>query len=329
MNLNNANPAMARRRASQLMTDRYGRPFTNFRVSVTHRCNLNCIYCHREGTDEKADSEMTPAEIKRLVGIAQSLGARNVKITGGEPLLRDDICEIVANVRQIPGIKEISITTNGVLLSDRAEALRKAGLNRVNIGIISLDPEVYSKVTGRGYVEEAKRGLDRAEKAGLTPIKINMVVLRSINDHQIWDTIEYVKGRNLTLQLIELERLGKISPGFYKHHYVDLHTVEEQLKKIAVDVEVRPLHNRKIYYLTGRGAKVELVRPFHNSAFCANCTRLRLTATGKLKPCLMRQDNNLDVISPLRDGASDGKLRQLFLKANDLREPYFRTAPSN
>ena len=312
-----------------MMVDRYGRQFTNFRVSVTNRCNLNCIYCHKEGVDEKAGQEMTPAEIKRLVEIAQSLGARNVKITGGEPLLRDDICEIVDSVRQVSGIKEISMTTNGVLLSDRAEALRKAGLKRVNIGIISLDPKVYREVTGRDYVEEAKRCLGYAEKAGLTPTKINMVVLRSINDRQIWDTVEYIKGRNLTLQLIELERSGKISPDFYEHHYVDLQTVEEQLKRMAVDEKVRQLHNRKIYYLNGTGAKVELVRPFHNSAFCDNCTRLRLTATGKLKPCLMRQDNHLDAISLLRDGASDEALRQLFLKANGLREPYFRVASSN
>jgi cyclic pyranopterin phosphate synthase len=272
---------------------------------------------------------MSPDEIRRLVEIAQSLGARTVKITGGEPLLRDDICQIVSGIRQVSGIKEISLTTNGALLSDRAKDLREAGLNRVNIGIISLDPTVYRKVTGRDYVEEAKKGLDRAEKAGLTPIKINMVVLRSINDHQVWDTIEYIKGRNLTLQLIELENTGKLSPDFYSRHFVDLHTVEEQLMSVAVDVAVRSLHNRKIYYLNGNGARVELVRPFHNSAFCANCTRLRLTATGKLKPCLMRQDNHLDALTLLREGASDERLRQLFREVNNMREPYFRGVTSN
>jgi len=306
-----------------MTVDRFGRPLTNFRISVTQTCNLNCIYCHREGTNEKAACQMTPEEIEKIVEVATLLGMRKVKITGGEPLLRDDICDIISKIKGLSGVEEVSMTTNGVLLANYADKLKEAGLNRVNVGLASLTPETYQKITGVHCVEDVKKALDEAEGVGLTPVKINMVILRSINDGQVWDAVDYVTNRNIVLQLIELEKIG-LAESFYERHYVDLHSIEEQLKKRAQRIEVRGLHNRMVYHLSGSKARVEFVRPFHESGFCMNCTRLRLTADGMLKSCLMRSDNHLDIISYVRNYASKDELRRVFMKAVTLREPYFR-----
>ncbi|MEM3737652.1 MAG: GTP 3',8-cyclase MoaA [Candidatus Bathyarchaeia archaeon] len=304
------------------MIDRFGRPVTSLRVSVTKRCNLKCIYCHREGEVRGVDREMSPAEVKQIVEIAAYFGIRRVKITGGEPLLRSDICELVSSIKGTPHIEEVSMTTNGTLLADFALDLRRAGLSRVNVGFSSLRAETYHKITGENRVEDVKRGLVAATEAGLTPIKINMVVLRGLNESEVWDMIDFTSERSYILQLIELERQG-IAVGDFERFYVSLGVLEEQLRRLSRQVEFRDLHNRRIFHLDGKSSKVELVRPFHSSDFCKNCTRMRLTSNGELKPCLMRNDNLVDILTLIREGRPEVELRRAFETAVLRRKPYY------
>lgn len=305
-----------------MIKDPYGRPVTGIRISVTQRCNLNCIYCHREGETRVTSwfSEMSPDEIERIVRIAVSLGISKVKITGGEPLIRKDILEIVERVASVRGVKDLSMTTNGVFLEKYADRLSDAGLMRVNVSLDTLDPAKYKMITGHDSLERVKRGIRKARDAGLYPIKVNMVLLRGINEDEVWRMIEFCREVGAILQLIELVPLG--TPNFDKYH-VDLERFEQDLAMMSEKIVPRKLHHRMKYFLHG-GGEVEVVRPFHNSVFCANCTRIRVTSDGKLKPCLMRNDNLVDILTPMRRGASDEELKRLFLKAISLREPFYK-----
>jgi len=305
-----------------MLIDPYGRPVNGIRISVTQKCNLNCFYCHREGENEKVAKEMTPDEIKKIVEIAAKLGIKRVKITGGEPLIRRDITEIIEKISNIKGIRDVSLTTNGVLLAEYAEKLRKAGLKRVNVSLDTLDPQKYQKITGHNYSKQVIEGIIKAVEVGLNPVKINMVVLKGINDMEIWDMINFSAKTNTILQLIEFIPLNAPNPSFKKHH-MNLDPIEEGLRKRAIKIITRRLHARKKYFLPN-GAEVEVVKPFHNTVFCANCTRIRLTSDGKLKPCLMRNDNLVDILTPIRNNADNKKLEELFIKAVNLREPFYK-----
>jgi cyclic pyranopterin phosphate synthase len=310
-----------------LLRDRFKRPITSLRISVTKSCNLKCIFCHGEGEKDAdpAENEMTSEEIEKIVRIAASFGVKKVKLTGGEPLLRKDICEIVSRISGVSGIEEVSMTTNGLLLAKLAKDLKEAGLSRVNINLASLNPQIYEKITGFNCVKDVLDGVNYALRFGLKPVKINMVVLRSLNEDEVWSMINFVSNKDIILQLIELENLGD-AKNLYDKYYVSLDKVEQQLTLKAEKVEVRSLHNRKVYYLNENGgkAKVELVRPFHNSSFCMNCNRLRVTASGKLKLCLMKNDNLVDIVSYIRRNASEKMLHEIFLKTVMSREPYFK-----
>ncbi len=304
------------------LVDNCGRPLLNLRISVTQRCNLKCVYCHREGDVRQANvspERMTVLEIARIAKIAISLGIARIKLTGGEPLMREDICEVVKGIAAVPGLKDLSMTTNGLLLSKSASGLHMAGLNRVNISLPTLNPETYSKLAG-GNLEDAIAGVKAAIKAAFDPVKLNMVVLEGVNVQDIPDLIEFAKANGVILQLIELDPIN-VSHQYYTAHHRFLNEQEEMLKHKAVSIETRRyMHNRHIYHLPE--VTVEVVHPIENSEFCMHCTRLRVTSDGKLKPCLMRNDNLIDILAPIRQGATDERLKQIFTQANLQREPY-------
>lgn len=304
-----------------MLFDRYGRPLLNLRVAVTPACDQNCFYCHREGHYPPTVT-MTVEEIARMVKVAVEFGVKDVKITGGEPLMRQDITGLVEELRKIASLKEISMVTNAKLLTEElALKLKEAGLSRVNINLPSLNPTVYERITG-GRIDGALRGVKAAINAGLTPVKLNMVLLKGLNDSEVDSMMEASRKLGATLQLIELEPIN-ISAGEYRLYHTSLNEVEERLARRAERIEPRPLmHNRKVY--TVDGARVEVVKPIENTEFCAHCTRMRLTSDGKLKPCLMREDNLVDALSPLRRGVPDEVLKSLFLKANERREPFYK-----
>ncbi|MDH5437270.1 MAG: GTP 3',8-cyclase MoaA [Candidatus Bathyarchaeota archaeon] len=304
-----------------MIRDDHGRPVLNLRISVTQRCNLRCPYCHREGEVANPSTEMTKDEIVRIVGVAVGLGISRVKLTGGEPLLRSDILEIVTDIAGLRGLRDLSMTSNGTNLASLAKGLRASGLNRVNISIPSLDARTYRALMG-GNLRDVLRGIRAAVDAELFPTKLNMLVLKNVNDHEIPKMISFAERTITILQLIELEPLN-ISASYYKRYHRALDAVEEELKKQARRVVTRgDMQNRRVYFLPR--VKVEVVRPIENTEFCLCCTRLRVTSDGRLKPCLMRNDNLVDVLTPLRNGADDEELRRLFLEAVKRREPYYK-----
>jgi cyclic pyranopterin phosphate synthase len=299
------------------LIDPYGRMVRGLRLSLTQRCNLNCIYCHHEG-ESKVDSEMTTAEVLRVVKVARSLGVRRVKYTGGEPLLRSDIIEIIRGTVSM-NLEDVAITTNGSLLELYAWDLVDAGMHRLNVSLPSIRPEVYRSLTG-GFLNEAIQGIREARKLGME-IKVNVVIMKGVNEGEIDQLLEFAKSIRGGLQIIELENLNLSRPFFEKHHK-DLSDIEERLAKMADHIMERKDMNRRRKY-TINGLQVEVVRPINNPQFCMRCSRLRVTSDGRLKPCLMKSDNLIDALGPMRRGCSDIELRELFLKALNLRSPYY------
>ena len=291
-----------------VLKDAYNRPVTNLRISLTPRCNLSCIYCHAEGEKSPADS-MTVDEIREILRTAEKFGIRHIKFTGGEPLIRPDLCDII---KSVPGSMEASLTTNGTLLAELAQDLKQAGLSRVNVSLDSLNPETYKRITGSDKLSDVLEGIDAALDAGLRPIKLNMVVLSGINDSEVEDFIRFVRGRrDLVLQLIELMHFS----GCTDHG--DLQILEQDIAQRSKTIMTRRMHHRKKYCLDG--SEVEIVRPLHNTEFCAYCNRLRVTSDGKLKPCLLRADNHIDI-----RGKKGEELEVLFREAVAKREPFYK-----
>ena len=298
-----------------MLVDSVGRSVTDVRISVTKRCNFGCVYCHDEGLGPVARprsahaDEMSPLEVERLVRVAREFDIRSVKFTGGEPLVRADMEEIVGHT--VRHMADVSLTTNGSMLAERAEGLRNAGLKRVNVSVDSLDPKAFREIR-RGGLPAVLRGIEQALHVGLTPLKLNMVVFRPTLPH-IPEMIRFVSQNDgLRLQLIQFmpELVGP------KDWSVDIDGVKRWLESRADKVLVREMHHRRIYQFGG--AEVELVDPVFNREFCMNCHRIRITHQGELKGCLNRNDD----LIPTR-GLDDRQLRDAFRAVVAQRVPYY------
>jgi cyclic pyranopterin phosphate synthase len=308
-----------------MIYDNCNRPVLNLRISVTQKCDKHCPYCHREGEREPT-TLMTVEEILRIVRIAISLGISRVKLTGGEPLLRKEIVEIVRGITALDGLTDLSMTTNGTHLKGLAKDLKAAGLERVNVSLPTLDPKVYSEVMG-GNLQDAVNGIKAAVDAGLKPVKVNMLLLKGINDQEVEKMMHFAAKTGTILQMIELEPIN-LGKGYYRSHHLSLDNVEGKLEKLAVEKRIRKfMQKRRVYTLPD--VKVELIRPIENTEFCANCTRIRVTSDGKIKPCLMRSDNLVDFLTPMRNGADDKKIEEIFIEAVKKREPYYKVAETS
>jgi cyclic pyranopterin phosphate synthase len=299
-----------------VLVDGFGRPMTDLRLSLTERCNFRCVFCHNEGQGEvlapgeAAPGEMSLDHVLRLGRIAHELGVRHFKLTGGEPLVRRDCEAIVAGLRSLGEDVEVSMTTNGSMLAGRATRLRHAGLARVNVSVHSARPGAFTRVTG-GQLAPVLAGVGAALEAGLTPVKLNMVVFRPTAAH-IPEMVDFVASRpGLSLQLIEFmpELVG------HRDWRVDIAQVQRGLEERADRVEVRALHHRRIYHI-GRST-VEVVAPVGNEEFCANCHRVRVTARGELKGCL----NVAGTVPTL--GLDDDGIRDAFARVVRERAPYY------
>jgi len=297
------------------LIDPYNRRIKSLRISITQRCNLNCIYCHREGESESPDTnaparEISVETIAALVRAALAHGVRRIKFTGGEPLCRSDFAEIL---QELPPLKDISLTTNGTLLSECAHDLAEAGLHRVNVSLDTLYPDRYRRITGHDMLNTVLDGISAAVDAGLTPVKLNMVLLRGTNDDEISEMIDFARKFGpevVILQLIELMEFGESC------EHVDMDAIETALALRASDIVTRELHRRRKYLIDG--AEVEVVRPIDNSEFCANCNRLRVTSDGKLKGCLLSNHGLVDISS-----ATEEEMYMLLEKAVAMRRPYY------
>ncbi len=296
----------------ECLVDTYGRRVSSLRISLTNRCNLKCIYCHNEG-ERNSGGEITVEEVARIVRIATKYGVDRVKFSGGEPLLRRDLEDIL---KALPPLKDVSLTTNGTLLAPMAKRLREAGLNRVNISLSSLEAGHYDRITGcPGQFEHALEGIDAALKAGLTPVKLNMVYLKGINADEVERMIDFIRGKPLILQIIELMDFKDA----FEYH-ADLAALEKSLHARAEKSVCREMHRRTKYFIDG--AEVEVVRPIDNSEFCMNCNRLRITSDFKIKPCLLRNDNLVEL-----RGLDDEGLEKAFKHAVCIREPFYKATP--
>ncbi len=297
---------------TDFLTDAYGRTIKSLRMSVTDRCNLNCIYCHNEGSKGNT-GEMSVETISSIVHVAADFGISRLKISGGEPLLRKDLEDILVS---LPPLKDVSMTTNGVLLRKRAQSLKNAGLDRVNISLDSLNEENYQHITKckDGIFEKVIEGIHAAVDVGLTPVKLNMVLLKDVNESEVEAMLSFAREfqGEVILQLIQLMDFRDVAC-----YHVDVDEIERELELKAGCVQVRELHHRKKYLING--AEVEFVRPVDNTEFCANCNRLRVTSDGKLRPCLLVNDNLVDVShAPVKE------MPDLFRLAISRRIPYYR-----
>jgi len=260
------------------MIDALGRHVDHMRVSLTNRCNLNCVYCHMEGNSGN-EKEMTTDEVFYLLEEAKDAGMKTLKLTGGEPLLRDDIVAIIRYARTL-GYQDVSLTTNGTLLPKKAERLKKAGLERVNIGCDTMGDSL-PKNTG-----VALKSINAAHKAGIS-VKLNMVVMKGQNENEILDMLRFCKDKSVNLQLIELVNLGN---DVYKKYFYSLADTENKLNIICDRKEMRDMQRRNRYYF--RDMFVEIVRP--GKQFCKECNKIRITTDGKIKNCLMKDTTVID-----------------------------------
>jgi cyclic pyranopterin phosphate synthase len=302
------------------MIDRWGREITGIRISLTQKCNLNCVYCHKEG-ENASTQELTAKQIERVALVGAKLGIKKIKFTGGEPLLRKDLKEIITAI--LPYYKDVSLTTNATVLTKKlAEDLRDAGLSRINISLDTLKRREYEKITGKDCLDDALKGIKSAKDAGLYPIKLNMVLMKGINEDEIGPMFKFAKESGLILQLIELHTSKEGSlKDFYRVYHMDLTPIEEELRQRANKVVKRSLQNRCKYFIDG--GEIEVVRPMHNTQFCRNCKRIRVTSQGELKPCLLRNDNHLDLKHALST-PNDEELISLFKECCLRREPYWK-----
>jgi cyclic pyranopterin phosphate synthase len=266
---------------------------------------------------------MKPNEIERIVRILHKFGVEYVKLTGGEPMLRSDIIEIVKCIKSV-GIKEVSMTTNGVRLPNLVYQLKINGLDRVNISLHSLDHNKFRFITRTDALDNTLKAIENSIDAGLNPVKLNIVILKDVNDDEIDDMIEYScsLGGSKT-NVIQFIELLKVDTQFYDRYFLDLSKIEDEIAKKAAEIRFRRLQNRPVYILRN-GVQVEFVKPMYNHAFCMGNDRIRITYDGKFKPCLLRSDNHVDFLTAMRSGATDEDLEKLYMRAVLLREPYFK-----
>ena len=266
------------------MKDQFEREISYLRVSVTDRCNLRCRYCMpAEGVCRLAREDVLSCEeILEIVSAAAELGITKVRVTGGEPLVRPGVPELCARIGALPGIREVSVTTNGVLLERYARALKEAGVRRVNVSLDTMNPEKYRTITGGGELSMVLAGVRAAAEAGLRPLKLNVVLIGGFNDDEIEAFVELTRDQDIQLRFIELMPLG---PGaaFGPEAYLPGDTVLTRVPELEPEAEDGGV--ARLYRLPGGKGKVGLIAPV-NRHFCSTCNRLRLTSEGHLKPCL-------------------------------------------
>lgn len=299
------------------MYDSYGRHLHYLRVSLTDACNLRCVYCMPEDmVFRKQASLLQYEELLLLVRVAASLGVDKIRLTGGEPTVRRGVVDLVRGIKSVPGIRRLTMTTNGVRLAELAAPLAEAGLDQVNISIDSLDPARFRQITRRGDLEDVWQGLIAAEAAGLEPIKINCVVTRGFNDGDVVDLARLTFEHPWDVRFIELMPFGKVSD--FQHSQV----VPSTETRARIEAAFGPLiampgwdgHDpARPYGLPGAQGRLGFISSV-SEPFCEGCTRLRLTADGKLRLCLLR-DDEADLLTPLRAGADFATLRQLMADA--------------
>jgi len=306
--------------AKNKLTDPFGRCIEYVRLSVTDKCNLRCFYCMPEGFHdfEEPENWLTFDEIERVIAAFGALGVSRVRVTGGEPLVRKNLPDLVTRLAALPGIDDLSLSTNATLLSRQADKLSQSGIGRVNVSLDSLRPERFAKITRGGRLHEVIDGLMAAKSAGLKPIKINMVALNGVNDDEFIDMIEFCAEHGFTLRFIESMPMGDVGRSASKD-YISLDTVRQQLAE-AYDLIPGFMAGggpAKYYQVSGTDLKIGFITPI-SQHFCETCNRVRLSVDGTLYLCL-GQEHSLSLRPFLRAGISDEGLQDKIIEAIALK----------
>jgi GTP 3',8-cyclase len=291
------------------LQDRYGRPISYLRISVTDRCNYRCIYCMPEEGIKHQPHEtiLTYEEITSIARVAAENGITRIRLTGGEPLVRRGLPCLVRSLANLPNIEQVSMTTNGSLLAQFAKPLAEAGLKRVNISLDTLKPEKFQKITRTGSLEQVWAGIIAAEAAGLVPIKINTVVVRGINDDEVLDLARLTLTHPWQVRFIELMPLED-QDGWEtlfsdsENRFVPIQEIQKALERLQLKLVDKPYGDgpAKVYQAKGARGTIGFISPLSDH-FCNTCNRLRLTADGRLRPCLLN-DHEVSISEPLRAG---------------------------
>lgn len=301
------------------LIDPFGRSIEYVRLSVTDRCDLRCFYCLPKGFNDFEEPEhwLSFDEIERVIRAFGELGVQRVRITGGEPLVRKGMPLLAARLARLPGINDLSMSTNAVQLAKQARALKDAGVTRLNVSLDSLRPERFQAITG-GKLEKVLAGLQAAKEAGFRPVKINMVVMKGVNDDEVEDLVEYCIANDFTLRMIETMPMGETGRDATRH-YMDLQVIKERL---AQRYELIPTVMNgggpaRYFKVGGSNLRIGFITPV-SQHFCATCNRVRLSVDGTLYMCL-GQEHNFELRPLLRAGISDADLRAAIIKAIALK----------
>jgi cyclic pyranopterin phosphate synthase len=297
--------------------DAFGRHIHYLRVSLTDKCNLRCVYCMPEQMVFRPTEELlTDDELMKVLQVMDALGFDKYRLTGGEPTVRPSVVDIVRGIAALPNTREIAMTTNGLKLKKLAQPLKDAGLKRVNISIDSLDPAKFKRITRWGDVRDVLAGIDASERAGLLPIKLNAVVIRGFNEDDVAPLAALTQANAWQFRFIEVMPFADVA-DFQQASIVTSHEmirhIEEKLGKLTLENDGQLDGEAKVYRLPGAKGTVGFISPV-SAPFCASCNRVRLTADGTLRLCLLK-DGELDLRTPLRRGARPDDLEGLIREA--------------
>ena len=301
------------------LVDSFGRRIDYLRVSVTDRCNYRCFYCRPNGAraDGSHHEFLGHEELAHLIRLFSELGVHKVRLTGGDPLLRRNLAGLVSMLDRLPGITDLSLSTNGHLLERFAATLKDAGIHRVNISLDSLDPKTFSAITRGGDLGQVLAGIDAALAAGLAPVKLNMVVMKGINEHEINTMLDFALERDLDLRMIETMPMGTAGAGSMVHYYPAARILERVRQHFGAQLVPLQAHRgpgpARYYQVGSSTMKIGVISAISRH-FCETCNRVRLTARGDLVLCLGNRDR-VSLRDALQSGRSDAEIRQEILAA--------------
>lgn len=275
-----------------MLTDRFARRFTYLRLSLTERCNFRCTYCLPEGNDcDTAESDLNIHEVRRLLTAFARLGTRKVRLTGGEPALRRDLSEIISLCKSVPGIEKVALTTNGYNLQKEISGWKKAGLDALNISVDSLDPAIFSRITGADRLHYILQGIDQALQLNFQKVKLNTVLLRQHNTHSLPGFLRFIKDRPVSLRFIELMRTND-NTGFYQEQHLSGEFIRQQLTEDGWQLQPKATTDGPAleYAHPDYAGRVGLIMPYSKD-FCSSCNRLRVSSKGELFLCLFADEH--------------------------------------
>lgn len=295
------------------MRDSFGREISYLRLSVTDRCDFRCFYCLPRDYRSFATPEhwLSPSEIKRLISVFAGLGIRHVRLTGGEPLVRKELLEITRRIGEVAGIEEISLSTNASRLRQQAGELRKSGVSRLNISLDSLDPSTFEEITG-GSLSKVLDGIQAAVDVGFHPLKLNMVVMKGINDHEVEKMVDFCMNQGLTLRFIETMPVGRNGIEANRH-FIPLREIETRLRQrySLQPAAMRGSGPARYFQVGGTGLVIGFITP-QSQHFCDTCNRVRLSVEGDLHLCLGKE-NRISLRDMLREGASGDAIAEAII----------------